>query len=192
MADQEFLASFGVEIDESGLDRLQKALVHNRELAEELAAAFDSAREAIGDFFRQLSSSTLPTGELSPYQRLMELSEEGISFALDLDVSGAEETLDGFLLQARELSAASQLPLSADPSGLNQTAEETLHRLRELFGSTLLPLLADASGVIAAGQEALSELQSLYSSARLSVTVQENRVSSGSSSQIPFNEFRSR
>ena len=164
IADQEFLASFGVEIDESGLDRLQKALIHNRELAEELAAAFDSAREAIGDFFRQLSSSTLPTGELSPYQRLMELSEEGISFALDLDVSGAEETLDGFLLQARELSAASQLPLSADPSGLNQTAEEALRRLRELFGSTLLPLLADASGVIAAGQEALSELQSIYSS----------------------------
>ena len=182
MADQEFLASFGVEIDESGLDRLQKALVQNRELAEELAAAFDSARDAIGGFFRQLSSSTLPTGELSPYQRLMELSGEGISFALDLDASGAEETLNAFLLQAQELSSASLLPLSADPSGLNQTAENALRRLRELFGSTLLPLLADASGVISAGQEALSSLQSLYSSARLSVTVQETRVSSGSAS----------
>ncbi len=52
MADQEFLASFGVEIDESGLDRLQKALKENRTLAEQLASAFDSARNAIGEFFR--------------------------------------------------------------------------------------------------------------------------------------------
>ena len=33
MADQEFLASFGVEIDESGVERLQTALAKNRELA---------------------------------------------------------------------------------------------------------------------------------------------------------------
>ena len=47
MADQEFLASFGVEIDESGLDKLQKALKQNRTLAEALASAFDTARNAI-------------------------------------------------------------------------------------------------------------------------------------------------
>jgi hypothetical protein len=34
MADQEFLASFGVEIDESGVARLQAALEENRTLAE--------------------------------------------------------------------------------------------------------------------------------------------------------------
>ena len=62
MVDQEFLASFGVEIDESGLDKLQKALKQNRTLAEELASAFDTARNAIGEFFKQLSASTLPTG----------------------------------------------------------------------------------------------------------------------------------
>ena len=54
MADQEFLASFGVEIDESGLDKLQKALVQNRTLAEELASAFDTARDAVSEFFRQI------------------------------------------------------------------------------------------------------------------------------------------
>ena len=37
MADQEFLASFGVQIDESGLNRLQKALKDNRTLADWLA-----------------------------------------------------------------------------------------------------------------------------------------------------------
>ena len=36
MADQEFLASFGVQIDESGLNRLQQALRDNRTLADDL------------------------------------------------------------------------------------------------------------------------------------------------------------
>ena len=44
MADQEFLASFGVEIDETGLLRLQEALTKNRVLADDLAAAFNRAQ----------------------------------------------------------------------------------------------------------------------------------------------------
>ena len=91
MADQEFLASFGVEIDESGLDKLQKALTQNRTLAEELASAFDSARNAVSEFFKQLSDSALPTGELSPYRRLADLSEKGFSFSADLDTSEADK-----------------------------------------------------------------------------------------------------
>ena len=138
MADQEFLASFGVEIDESGLDRLQKALVQNRTLAEELASAFDTARNAVGEFFRQLSASTLPTGELSPYQRLMDLSEKGISFSMDLDVSDAEEKLDNFFLHAQQM-----------------------------FDTAVFPLNADASAVLTAGRDALAQLQALYASTRL-------------------------
>ena len=100
MADQEFLASFGVDIDESGLDRLQKALKENRTLAEQLASAFDSARSAVNEFFKQLSASTLPSGELSPYRRLMEMSEKGISFAMDLETTDADDTLKAFLENA--------------------------------------------------------------------------------------------
>ena len=63
MADQEFLASFGVEIDESGVKRLQAALEENRTLAEDLAAAFDRARESVQAFFRDLRFSPLcPAG----------------------------------------------------------------------------------------------------------------------------------
>ena len=51
MADQEFLASFGVEIDETGLLRLQEALTKNRALADDLAAAFNRAQEAMTSFF---------------------------------------------------------------------------------------------------------------------------------------------
>ena len=43
MADQQFLASFGVDIDESGVSRLQKILAENRTLAESLSASFDAA-----------------------------------------------------------------------------------------------------------------------------------------------------
>ena len=43
MADQEFLAPFAVEIDKSGVTRLQKILSENRELAENLAAVFSAA-----------------------------------------------------------------------------------------------------------------------------------------------------
>ena len=38
MADQQFLASFGVDIDESGVSRLQKILAENRTLADSLSA----------------------------------------------------------------------------------------------------------------------------------------------------------
>ena len=145
MADQEFLASFGVEIDESGLDKLQKALVQNRTLAEELASAFDSARSAVSEFFKQLSASTLPSGELSPYQRLMELSEKGISFSMDLDVSDAEEKLDHFFLHAQQM-----------------------------FDTAVFPLNADASAVLTAGRDALAQLQALYASTRLTVNASVN------------------
>ena len=60
MADQEFLASFGIEIDESGVMRLQAALEENRTLAEELASSFDNARTSVQAFFRELDEIALP------------------------------------------------------------------------------------------------------------------------------------
>ena len=57
MADSEFLASFKVEIDDTGVERLQDALSQNRALAEELAAAFPWP-SACGD---SMSSGTAPT-----------------------------------------------------------------------------------------------------------------------------------
>ena len=52
---QEFLASFAVDIDEGGVNRLQTLLQQNRELAEQLAAAFDAARSSMEDFIRSAS-----------------------------------------------------------------------------------------------------------------------------------------
>ncbi len=174
MADQEFLASFGVEIDESGLDRLQKALKENRTLAEQLASAFDSARNAVSEFFRQLSASTLPSGELSPYRRLMEMSEKGISFSMGLDTTEADGTLNTFLQNAQQLFDGTPLPLTADESPLVKSADETLFMLQALYAETLLPLMADASAVVSAGQDALAQLQALFASTHLTVNASVN------------------
>ena len=43
MSDQEFLASFGIDIDESGVRRMHKIQPENRTLADSLAASFSSA-----------------------------------------------------------------------------------------------------------------------------------------------------
>ncbi len=47
MADQEFLASFGVDIDESGVSRLQQILTENKTLGDNLAASFNAAAEGV-------------------------------------------------------------------------------------------------------------------------------------------------
>ena len=67
MADQEFLASFGVEIDETGLDRLQKALKQNRALADELAAASARAASAASPSRRRPQPAAVST--LRPRRR---------------------------------------------------------------------------------------------------------------------------
>ena len=57
MASQEFLASFAVELDESGITRLQAALTDNRQLAEDLSAAFASAASGLSSLVAEVSAS---------------------------------------------------------------------------------------------------------------------------------------
>ena len=130
-----------MEIDESGLDKLQKVLTQNRTLAEELASAFDSARIAVDEFFRHLSSSTLPTGELSPWQRLNVLSEKGFTFALNADTAKAEDAL----YRLQDLYAASVLPLEADASGVITAGRDALAQVQAMFASTRLTVNASVN-----------------------------------------------
>ena len=57
MASQEFLASFAVELDEAGITRLQAALTDNRQLAEDLSAAFASAASGLSSLAAEISAS---------------------------------------------------------------------------------------------------------------------------------------
>ena len=96
-ADQEFLASFAVEIDESGVSRLQTVLEENRKLAEELAAAFSAASEAIHTLTEDLG--TLPGFSGG-------IAEEGFSglggIALGLDLTEAKKDLSAFMDQLKK------------------------------------------------------------------------------------------
>jgi hypothetical protein len=63
MASQEFLASFAVEIDEAGVSRLQQVLEENRDLANEVAAAFEAATAAIQGYQKAAMGGDNPSGE---------------------------------------------------------------------------------------------------------------------------------
>ena len=60
MADQEFLASFGVDIDETGVSRLQQILTENQTLAKSLSDSFTAASESVRAFREQIAAD-LPT-----------------------------------------------------------------------------------------------------------------------------------
>ena len=133
MAAQEFLASFGVEIDESGVKRLQAAMEENRTLAEELAAAFDRARESVQAFFRDLDEIALPgfgSGTAS-------VTEEpsGMNLPVSLDFTKANKELAAFLKEATKA-----FKLSADGSRVVSAGRSALSSLQSLFASTVLPL----------------------------------------------------
>jgi len=133
MADQEFLASFGVEIDESGVKRLQTALSENRTLAEELARAFDRARESVQAFFSSLGELSKPSLDYGSARVTEESS--GLSIPLSLDFTKANKDLAAFLQESTKA-----FKLSADASGVVAAGRSALSTLQTLYGSTKLKL----------------------------------------------------
>ena len=133
MADQEFLASFGVEIDESGVERLQTALAKNRELAEELAAAFDRARESVRAFFRDLNEISLPG--LNSGKASVTEESAGMNIPISLDFTKANKELAAFLKEATKA-----FKLTADGSAVVSAGRNALSSLQSMFASTVLPL----------------------------------------------------
>lgn len=126
MASQEFLASFAVEIDEGGVSRLQEVLAGNRQLAEDLAAAFGAASEAIRAFTDELSA--LPGFSSAG------ITEEGFSglggLALGLDTAAAEKDLSAFLALAKK-----PVSLTANASGIVSAARTAYNSVKSLFAS---------------------------------------------------------
>ena len=133
MAEQEFLASFGVEIDESGVARLQAVLEENRTLAEELAAAFSRARESVQAFFREMNEVSLP-GVGSGTVRVTE-EPSGMNLPVSLDFTKANKDLAAFLKEATKA-----FRLSADGSGVVSAGRNALSSLQSLFATAVLPL----------------------------------------------------
>ena len=136
-ADQEFLASFGVEIDETGLLRLQEALTKNRALADDLAAAFNRAQEAMTSFFDSMASVSMPTLGFGSGGITGEATS-GLSIPFSLDMTKANRELNAFFKEAGK-----NLKLSADASGVLSAGRSALNTLRSLYSSTTLSVKAN-------------------------------------------------
>ena len=132
---QEFLASFAVDIDEAGVNRLQTILSQNRDLANDLAAAFVAARTSMLDF---IHSATEELSALPFFSRPASVEEAfGASgtFSIDLDFSRASKQLETFLTAAKK-----QMKLTADGSGIISAASVALSQVRSMFSSANLTL----------------------------------------------------
>ena len=121
---QEFLASFAVKIDEAGVSRLQSVLSENRELAEQLAAAFDGASAAIRSFSEELgilpgfSGFDVPVEETAGPGRL----------PVGLDLSQAFSDYESFTALVKQ-----PVSLKANASGIVSAARSAMGSIRSIF-----------------------------------------------------------
>jgi len=145
LADQEFLASFGVEIDETGLLRLQEALTKNRALADDLAAAFNRAQEAMTSFFDSMATITMPTLDFGAGGIAGEAAS-GLSIPFSLDMTKSNRELNTFFKEAGK-----NLKLTADASGVVSAGRSALNSLRSLYSSTTLSVRANVQTSSASG-----------------------------------------
>jgi len=136
VADQEFLASFGVEIDETGLLRLQEALTKNRALADNLASAFGRAQEAMMSFFGSMTEITMPTLDFGS-GNLTDENQSGLNIPFSLDMTKATREMTAFFKESGK-----NLKLTADASGVVSAGQAALNSLRTLYASTTLPIKA--------------------------------------------------
>lgn len=131
---QEFLASFAVDIDEGGVSRLERILTRNRELAEQLASAFDTARSSMEDFIR---SATEDLAELPFFAQTTAPGGNPVpgTFAIDLNFDNAVKQLETFLAGAKK-----QLRLTADGSGIVSAVSSAISRARSMLAGAGLKL----------------------------------------------------
>ena len=125
MADQEFLASFAVDIDEDGVSRLQAILTENRELADSLAAAFNAASGAIHSFAEDM-------GILPNFSAGYGITTEGMSglggLAVGLDLSKAFSDYEAFTALVKQ-----PISLKVNTSGITSAARSAMSSVRSIF-----------------------------------------------------------
>ena len=134
MSDQQFLASFGVDIDESGVSRLQTILTENRILAESLSAAFDAASESVKAFRESISEEfpTLFSG--SGYGNVTEsLFGSTGGLKIGLDMTGPKKEIASFTAGAKK-----PIELTANASAIVSAARTALENVRSLFSETFI------------------------------------------------------
>ncbi len=126
MADQEFLASFAVELDEAGIARLQSVLAENTALADSLAAAFGAASASLHAFAEDLGLLPDFSGRGVVTESLNGLG--GLSLGLDL--SQAFTDYERFTALVKQ-----PIALKASAAGITSAARTALNSVRSLFAT---------------------------------------------------------
>lgn len=126
MADQEFLASFAVELDEAGIARLQSVLAENTALADSLAAAFGAASASLHAFAEDLGLLPDFSGRGVVTESLNGLG--GLSLGLDL--SQAFTDYERFTALVKQ-----PIALKASAAGITSAARTALNSIRSLFAA---------------------------------------------------------
>ena len=132
---QEFLASFAVDIDEGGVNRLEQILENNRELAGKLADAFDEARAAMEGFIRPLAEDMEGILPFPRPEAAGRTADTGRVFPVGLDFAEAGKQLETFVTGAKK-----QLRLSADGSGIVSAVSAAISRARSMLAGAGLTL----------------------------------------------------
>ena len=150
MADQEFLASFAVELDEAGIARLQSVLAENTALADSLAAAFGAASASLHAFAEDLGLLPDFSGRGVVTESLNGLG--GLSLGLDL--SQAFTDYERFTALVKQ-----PIALKASAAGITSAARTALNSVRSLFAAPVtLHVKAEQEGGGTLLRRLLSEL----------------------------------
>ena len=126
MADQEFLASFAVDIDEAGVSRLQKVLEDNRELADILAASFAAASESLHSFAEELGLLPDFSGRGIVTEGLF--GSGGLSIGLNL--TQAFTDYESFTALVKQ-----PISLKASAAGIVSAARTAMSSIQSIFSS---------------------------------------------------------
>lgn len=129
MADQEYLASYAVDIDEAGVARLQRILEQNNTLASSVASAFNSASDSIDKFKEKIDVGLSSLYAKSGVAGAIEGARSGITLSLDMTEANAE-------LEAFVKKASRPVALTANASGITSAARSALESVRSMFATT--------------------------------------------------------
>lgn len=140
MAEQEFLASYGVDIDEAGVTRLQSILSSNKDLANDVAAGFKAATNAVKEYQSVAMFGNKNGGD-----------SDGSSSETGRDSGGG----------GRDLTALKRKRSAEDPMAGIGTPEE---RFKNVAQMSLSGMLYDEDSIIPSGvkQWALSNLETRF------------------------------
>ena len=134
MADQEFLASFGVDVDESGVSRLQQILTENKTLAERLGASFDAASESVKAFKEQVSTDLPSLFSGNGYGNVTENLFGSLGgLKIGLNMTEPKKEIASFTADAKK-----PIDLSANAAAIVSAARTALEEVRSLFSQTFV------------------------------------------------------